>query len=201
MKNKPTWDSPRNFPDSQVFWEFQIQKFPKWLDTCRTLLMSGYLGNFLKYLDIWEISYNWKINTLRFSKEFGELPRFRYLWNFPEYQFLVNYPDFPNAWVFGKFPKCFQRKFPIAVVFRKFPYTWVFGKFLRFYKFLLESDDGVFVQFVEISRMLNCLGNFPNAWVLGKFTKCLVFFGNSQFFFWNSSYFFYSCWNLIMVYL
>ena len=144
--------------------------------------MTGHLpnspyvwGNFLKYLDIWEISYNWKINTLRFSKEFGELPRFRYLWNFPEYQFLVNYPDFPNAWVFGKFPKCFQRKFPIAVVFRKFPYTWVFGKFLRFYKFLLESDDGVFVQFVEISRMLNCLGNFPNAWVLGKFTKCLVF--------------------------
>ena len=56
------------------------------------------------------------------------------------------------------------------------------GKFLKFPKFLLESNGGVFKIFQnfpkcfgiwEIPKMQENLGNFPNNWVSGKFSKCL----------------------------
>ena len=69
---------------------------------------------------------------------------FREVSHMPGYQ-----GGFPNAWFF-------VWKFTKSLVF--------FGKFFGFLKFLLESDNDVFVNF----------RNFPNAWVFRKFPKFLV---------------------------
>ena len=105
--------------------------------------------------------------------EISQMPP-RPLGNFPNTQVFEGYLGiFPNAWVSGNFPKCLG-----IWEISQIP-TSIWG--LYFFKFL------------EISQIPRHLGNFPNthvfegylgifsnAWVPGKFPKCLGIWEISQ---------------------
>ena len=94
---------------------------------------------------------------------------------------------FPNDWVFGKFLK-YPVIWEIPKISRHLRNIWgicqmprflryslnihSFETFTKFYKYTtLKSPKCLGIS--EISQMPGYLGNFPNAWVSGKFPKCL----------------------------
>ena len=70
--------------------------------------------------------------------------------------------NFPNAWVSGKFPKCLG-----------FGEISQISSHLRTFQNLKIYHPQIPIGTWEISQMPENLGNFPNAWVSGKYPKCL----------------------------
>ena len=83
-----------------------IWKIPQILRYLRNSPNSLIFRIFPCRLGIWEISWKWKYNTLRFFKEVGVFPRFQGIWGIsqnPEY--LGNFPNFQAFRELPKFPK------------------------------------------------------------------------------------------------